>query len=95
MAHNLAIATTNAVCAGLVTLQAVKILKGRIEDCKEISIRRNAASKKLLVCCRPNDRNPNCHVCAEKPEVTLRCNTKTVRLRTTWLAIFEFQIYGS
>jgi ubiquitin-like 1-activating enzyme E1 B len=83
MAGNIipAIATTNAVCAGLVTLQAVKILKGRIEDCKEISIRRNAASKKLLVCCRPNDRNPNCHVCAEKPEVTLRCNTKTFTLR--------------
>ena len=83
----LAIATTNAVCAGLVTLQAVKILKGRIEDCKEISIRRNAASKKLLVCCRPNDRNPNCHVCAEKPEVTLRCNTKTVGLNSNAIVI--------
>lgn len=39
MAGNIipAIATTNAIIAGLIVLEAMKILQGRFKDCKTVS----------------------------------------------------------
>ncbi len=33
-----AIATTNAVIAGMIVLQAIKILQNKVQDCKDVSI---------------------------------------------------------
>uniref|UniRef100_A0A8C5JTB2 SUMO-activating enzyme subunit 2 n=1 Tax=Jaculus jaculus TaxID=51337 RepID=A0A8C5JTB2_JACJA len=66
----LAIATTNAVIAGLIVLEGLKILSGKIDQ------------KKLLVPCALDPPNPNCYVCASKPEVTVRLNVHKVTVLT-------------
>uniref|UniRef100_A0A8D0U5W5 Ubiquitin like modifier activating enzyme 2 n=1 Tax=Sus scrofa TaxID=9823 RepID=A0A8D0U5W5_PIG len=68
MAGNIipAIATTNAVIAGLI------IFLNKQPNPK----------KKLLVPCALDPPNPNCYVCASKPEVTVRLNVHKVTVLT-------------
>uniref|UniRef100_A0A8C2QIM1 SUMO-activating enzyme subunit 2 n=1 Tax=Cricetulus griseus TaxID=10029 RepID=A0A8C2QIM1_CRIGR len=65
-----AIATTNAVIAGLIVLEGLKILSGKIDQ------------KKLLVPCALDPPNSNCYVCASKPEVTVQLNVHKVTVLT-------------
>jgi len=83
MAGNIipAIATVNAVTAGLIVLQAVNIAKGQLKCCREISLRAKIAQGNLIIPSRFDDPNPNCVVCAEKPTVTVQMNTSMVTLR--------------
>lgn len=84
MAGNIipAIATTNAVAAGLIVLEALKVLAGRLDLCRAVYINRQPNSrKKLLVPCMPEPRNPKCYVCSEKREVTVKLNVETVTLK--------------
>ncbi|CAG5958432.1 unnamed protein product [Menidia menidia] len=66
MAGNIipAIATTNAVIAGLIVLEGLKILSGELESCRT----------KLLVPCILDPPSANCYVCVSKPEVTVKLN---------------------
>ncbi|XP_061891362.1 SUMO-activating enzyme subunit 2-like isoform X1 [Entelurus aequoreus] len=77
MAGNIipAIATTNAVIAGLIVLEGLKILAGEIESCRTIFLNKCPnLRKKLLVPCVLDPPVANCYVCASKPEVTVKVN---------------------
>nr|XP_057932182.1 SUMO-activating enzyme subunit 2 [Doryrhamphus excisus] len=77
MAGNIipAIATTNAVIAGLIVLEGLKILAGEVETCRTIFLNKCPnLRKKLLVPCILDPPVANCYVCASKPEVTIKVN---------------------
>jgi len=84
MAGNIipAIATTNAVIAALIVMEAIKILQGKIDTCKTVYLNRQPnPRKKLLVPCILDKPNPKCYVCSEKPEVAVRLNTTTATVK--------------
>lgn len=85
MAGNIipAIATTNAITAGIVVMHAFRVLQGEFEKCKSVYMRlRPNARNQLFVPDRTlNAPNPKCYVCAAKPEVTLKVDTKNVTVK--------------
>lgn len=86
MAGNIipAIATTNAIIAGLIVLEGLKILSGELESCRTIFLNKCPnLRKKLLVPCVLDPPCSNCYVCASKPEVTVKLNV----LKTTVLSL--------
>jgi len=87
MAGNIipAIATTNAVIAGLIVFQAFKILEGKLEDCRHIYL--NSKPNALNKVISPSELdvpNPKCYVCSPQPEVT-------VLLNVTQMTVLSFQ----
>ncbi|XP_052815276.1 SUMO-activating enzyme subunit 2-like [Mya arenaria] len=85
MAGNIipAIAMTNAIIAGLIVMECLKILSGNIEKCNSIYLNRQPnPRKKLLIPCALDKPNPKCYVCAPKPEVTVVLNTEKITVKT-------------
>lgn len=85
MAGNIipAIATTNAITAGVVVLQTFKVLQGQLDKCKSVYMRlRQNPRQQLLV---PEKfltaPNPNCIVCSAEPAVHIRIDTKRMRIK--------------
>eukprot|EP00124_Ichthyophonus_hoferi_P000628 Ihof_evm21s24 gene=Ihof_evmTU21s24 len=84
MAGNIipAIPTTNAVIAGLIVQEAMKILAGQWKRCQTTYLWRVPNSrKKLLVPNALEQPNPKCYVCAPKPEVTIYANLDKMTLQ--------------
>ncbi|VVC93684.1 SUMO-activating enzyme subunit 2 [Leptidea sinapis] len=93
MAGNIipAIATANAIVAGIAVLRAQSILKGDIETCTSVYLRPKVNHRgQLFVPERTlTAPNPKCYVCAPKPEVALACNLKSLTLKDLNTALKE------
>ncbi|XP_014215727.1 SUMO-activating enzyme subunit 2 [Copidosoma floridanum] len=75
MAGNIipAIATTNAIIAGVVVLFAFRVLLNKLEECKSVYLRPKMNHRNQLLvpekCINPP--NPKCYVCAKQPTAVL------------------------
>ena len=69
-----AIATTNAIVAGLIVLQALKVLQNKLNECKTVYVRDKAIKSKVIVGSELVPANPKCYVCASKPEISVKLN---------------------
>nr|CDJ84128.1 UBA THIF-type NAD FAD binding fold and Ubiquitin-activating enzyme repeat domain containing protein [Haemonchus contortus] len=85
MAGNIipAIATTNAIVAGMMVVEAGKILSGEFDKLRVvfISLKPNPRGK-ILVDQVPFEPNPNCFVCSEKRECHVRLNPAQMTVKS-------------
>ncbi|BFF99599.1 SUMO-activating enzyme subunit 2 [Drosophila madeirensis] len=85
MAGNIipAIATTNAITAGISVLRAFNVLQAKWEQCKAVyaRLRPNARGQFLVPDASLAGPNPKCYVCALDPAITLRIDTKRVHMK--------------
>ncbi|XP_016966363.1 SUMO-activating enzyme subunit 2 [Drosophila biarmipes] len=85
MAGNIipAIATTNAITAGISVMRAFKVLQAKWEECKAVyaRLRPNARNHFLVPDAILPGPNPNCYVCASDPAITLKVDTKRIRIK--------------
>ncbi|WKX93547.1 hypothetical protein Q1695_011094 [Nippostrongylus brasiliensis] len=85
MAGNIvpAIATTNAIVAGMIVVEAVKIMSGELDKLKVVFINRAPNPRgKILVDQVPFKPNPNCFVCSDKRECFVRVNPAQMTVRS-------------
>ncbi|XP_063363294.1 SUMO-activating enzyme subunit 2 [Cydia amplana] len=85
MAGNIipAIATANAIVAGLAVLRAQAVLAGHAGTCSSVYLRPKVNHRGQLFVPEKalTPPNPKCYVCAPKPEVALVCNIKRLTLK--------------
>ncbi|KAL4706205.1 hypothetical protein ACJJTC_018389 [Scirpophaga incertulas] len=93
MAGNIipAIATANAIVAGLAVLRAQGILKEEISNCTSVYLRPKVNHRGQLFVPEKTltPPNPKCYVCAPKPEVGLVCNLRSLTLKDLTTAFKE------
>ena len=81
MAGNIipAIATTNAIIAGQIVLEAMKILREDWAKCTMSILQRRPTNRRKLIVPSPLVKpRESCYACADKPEVTVSLNTETM-----------------
>lgn len=76
-----AIATTNAIVAGLIVLEALKVLENKTEECKTVYLRDKPIQNKMIVPGQLVKPNPKCYVCASKPEISVKINLNTFTVK--------------
>ncbi|XP_053662622.1 SUMO-activating enzyme subunit 2 [Anopheles marshallii] len=85
MAGNIipAIATTNAITAGVVVMRAFRLLQEQYDKCKTVYVRLvvNGWNQFIVPEVNTIPPNPKCYVCAAKPEVVLKLDTKKLTVR--------------
>nr|KAF7423656.1 hypothetical protein H0235_008939 [Vespula pensylvanica] len=85
MAGNIipAIATTNAIIAGLVVLHAFYILENKLKECRSVYLRlkMNHRNQLLVPEKNVNPPNPKCYVCAPTPQAVLAADTSKMTIK--------------
>ncbi|XP_025154610.1 SUMO-activating enzyme subunit 2 isoform X2 [Harpegnathos saltator] len=85
MAGNIipAIATTNAIIAGLVVLHAFRVLENNLRACRSVYLRlkMNHRNQLLVPEKAVNPPNPQCYVCAPTPQAILAVDTSTMIIK--------------
>jgi len=77
-----AIATTNAVIAGCIVMEAIKILNGQEDKCKTVYLRTQPNPKKMILVTEALEPpNTKCCVCAEKRKVNVMLNMETFTIK--------------
>ncbi|XP_072947217.1 SUMO-activating enzyme subunit 2 [Epargyreus clarus] len=93
MAGNIipAIATANAIVAGLAVLRTQTVLRGELDKATSVYLRPKVNHRgQLFVPERTlTAPNPKCYVCTPKPEVGLACNLKQLTLKDLTAALKE------
>lgn len=93
MAGNIipAIATANAIVAGLAVLRAHAALRAHLAACSSVYLRPKVNHRGQLFVPEKTltAPNPKCYVCAPKPEVGLACDLKALTLRELAAAFKE------
>ncbi|KAJ7525002.1 hypothetical protein O6H91_17G031800 [Diphasiastrum complanatum] len=75
-----AIATTNAIIAGLIVLEAIKILTSDFNHSRMTYCLEHPSKKLLLMPVEPFEPNSSCYVCSQTP-LSLEVNTSKSKLR--------------
>ncbi|KAJ4966068.1 hypothetical protein NE237_017917 [Protea cynaroides] len=75
-----AVATTNAIIAGLIVIEATKILQNDVKNCRVTYCLEHPSKKMLLMPVEPFEPNKSCFVCSEAP-LSLEVNTYHTTLR--------------
>ncbi|XP_042407721.1 SUMO-activating enzyme subunit 2-like isoform X3 [Zingiber officinale] len=75
-----AVATTNAIIAGLIVIEAIKVLQEDFENCRMTYCLEHPSRMMLLMPIEPFQPNKSCYVCSETP-LLLEVNTRTTTLR--------------
>ncbi|OAY84011.1 SUMO-activating enzyme subunit 2 [Ananas comosus] len=75
-----AVATTNAIIAGLIVIEAIKVLQNDFENYRMTYCLEHPSRKMLLMPVQPFEANKSCYVCSETP-LLLEVNTNTAKLR--------------
>ncbi|EZA54639.1 hypothetical protein DMN91_007233 [Ooceraea biroi] len=85
MAGNIipAIATTNAIIAGMVVLHAFRVLENNLQACKSVYLRlkMNHRNQLLVPEKAVNPPNPKCYVCAPTPQAVLAVDTSSMTIK--------------
>ncbi|KAK9876752.1 hypothetical protein WA026_014990 [Henosepilachna vigintioctopunctata] len=78
-----AIATANAIVAGLVVLHAFRALQEQYERCSAVYLRRKSKFSKFVLAAdnELQKANPVCYVCSPKPFVNVFVNTNTMTVK--------------
>lgn len=56
-----AIATTNAIIGGMITLQAIKVLNGQVKDCNDVNAYEERNLTKVIFCLWPETAKLFCY----------------------------------
>ncbi|CAK8561041.1 unnamed protein product [Lathyrus sativus] len=75
-----AVATTNAVIAGLIVIEAIKVLKNDVNRYRMTYCLEHPSRNLLLMPVEPFEPNKSCYVCSESP-VLLEINTNRSKLK--------------
>ncbi|XVF67762.1 hypothetical protein PTKIN_Ptkin10aG0148200 [Pterospermum kingtungense] len=75
-----AVATTNAIIAGLIVIEAIKVLKKDSNNYRMTYCLEHPSKKMLLMPVEPYEPNKSCYVCSETP-LSLEINTHRSKLR--------------
>ncbi|XP_062176649.1 SUMO-activating enzyme subunit 2 isoform X2 [Alnus glutinosa] len=75
-----AVATTNAIIAGLIVIEAIKVLQSNTDSYRMTYCLEHPTRKMLLMPVEPFEPNKSCYVCSESP-LTLEINTHRAKLR--------------
>lgn len=78
-----AIATTNAMIAGLVVLYAFRVLAEQYDKCVSVNLRQKSVHTKTVVSAETTIMPPfpNCYVCSEKPFVNIFVNVNKMTIK--------------
>lgn len=89
-----AIATANAIIAGLVVLQTFRILAEEYEKCTTVYLRRKSKYSKVVLAAdkQLQKPNPNCHVCSPKPVVNVYVDLNKMSLKEFESEILKNQL---
>ncbi|KAL1833760.1 hypothetical protein ACET3Z_003411 [Daucus carota] len=75
-----AVATTNAIIAGLIVIEAIKVLRNDTSSYRMTYCLEHPSRKMLLMPVEPFEPSKNCYVCSETP-LQLEINTQRSKLR--------------